>query len=308
MSNPTRTAYLAFRGFEKQLAEDLKTPYVVYDRLFVAEGEAQKTYWAQNIWFNVQSLKINSITHGANALRAIQRSWWPYHIDHSRRLKLIQEKLPRVTNNRLDFGSALPSSPLGSFTLIDHDELLFSGRCSELVPDGAFEFNENKLLPPSRAYLKLWEIFTRLNIRPDAGQKCLELGASPGGWTWVLSDLEADVTAVDRAPLAANISKRMNVSFKKADAFSITPGVIDTPDWIFSDLICYPEKLYQFVSTWKNVYPDISFICTIKFQGDDHYGWVEKFEQIPGSSIIHLYHNKHEFTWVNLAGVRKSLT
>ena len=61
---------------------------------------------------------------------------------------------------------------------------------------GEYEFQEDKTSPPSRAYLKLWELFTRLGHWPRSGERVLDLGASPGGWTFVLANqLGANVVA-----------------------------------------------------------------------------------------------------------------
>ena len=89
---------------------------------------------------------------------------------------------------------------------------------------GEYEFEEDKRSPPSRAYLKLWELFTRLGYWPQAGDRVLDLGCSPGGWTWVLAtQLGAMVVAVDRSPLARNLMEHRNVEFLKGDAFTLTP-------------------------------------------------------------------------------------
>ena len=63
------------------------------------------------------------------------------------------------------------------------------------------EFIEDKHSPSSRAYLKLWETFTRFQEYPKEGDKCLELGAAPGGWTWVLANLGCKVTLSIEPPL-----------------------------------------------------------------------------------------------------------
>ena len=60
--------------------------------------------------------------------------------------------------------------------------------------------------PPNRAYLKLWEALTLAANMPDGrmprpGELCLDLGSSPGGWSWVLQKLGARVISVDKAPL-----------------------------------------------------------------------------------------------------------
>ncbi len=85
-------------------------------------------------------------------------------------------------------------------------------------PNGEWNFNEDKINPPSRAYLKLWEFFTRFQIFPDKNDICLDLGACPGGWTWVLSGLAKQVIAYDKSPLDARVMALPNVVFHAEDA------------------------------------------------------------------------------------------
>lgn len=162
---------------------------------------------------------------------------------------------------------------------------------------GEVHFHEDKT-PPSRAYLKLWEAFLRTQRVPSKGEECLELGASPGSWTWVLQGLGLKVTAVDKAPLADHIQALPNVTFLKKDAFSLKPTDFPEVTWVFSDLICTPEKLYSFVMNWLELSPSTRFVCTLKFLGDADFEIVDRFAKIKGSEIIHLYHNKHELTWI----------
>ena len=42
------------------------------------------------------------------------------------------------------------------------------------------------------------------------------------------------------------------------------------------------------------------FVCTIKFQGETEHATAARFAAIPGSTLRHLYHNKHELTWIKL--------
>lgn len=73
-------------------------------------------------------------------------------------------------------------------------------------------------------------------------------------------------------------------------------------DWWFSDIICYPEKALQLTENWKKSGLVKNMVSTIKFQGQTDHETVKKFLKIPGSSVFHLYNNKHEITWVNLEG------
>ncbi|WP_457844104.1 SAM-dependent methyltransferase, partial [Staphylococcus aureus] len=79
---------------------------------------------------------------------------------------------------------AAPTAPLGSWTLLAPDRMLAAARCSSPFPNGEVGFIEDKAGPPNRAYLKLWEALVRLRRWPQPGERCLDLGASPGGWTY----------------------------------------------------------------------------------------------------------------------------
>ncbi len=288
--------YLAPEGLEEALASELKHITARYGRLFLAEGPLQEVYWVQNIWLSPQIISFKSIKDAANKLRALQALWAYYPNVSIRRGELIAENLPYFAPKPLTFLSPLPKAPLGSWTLLDEGTLLCSPHCSSPFANGEVRFIETKE-PPSRAYLKLWEFFTKSGTWPKKGDVCLELGASPGSWTWVLQQLGANVTAVDRAPL----DPKINATFLKKDAFSLRPEDFPNVQWVFSDLICYPEKLYQWLQPWLK--KDIQFVCTLKFQGKNEYNAIQQFKEIEGSALTHLFHNKHELTWSKTKGM-----
>ena len=85
------------------------------------------------------------------------------------------------------------------------------------------------------------------------------------------------------------------------NAFGMTPDKVGPMTWLFSDVICYPEKLYRYVLAWLESGACGNFVCTLKFQGDAHYRVIDDFAAIPGSRVVHLFHNRHELTWMRLA-------
>ncbi len=294
------TGYLAPPDLEKNLRQELKNVIHEYDRLFIANGAPQTAYWAQNIWLDPQIIQFDSISDAAKKLREIQKLWSFYPYKNIRRGTLITEKLPYFPSKPLTFPSIIPNTPLGSWALLDANTILASPHCSSLFPQGEVHFQESKI-PPSRAYLKLWEALTRAGTFPKEGDVCLEVGASPGSWTWVLEQLGATVIAVDRALLDPSIAALPRVTFLKKDAFSLTPKDFPKLDWIFSDLICYPEKLLDWVKQWIDINAKVNFVCTLKFQGEVSDIIIKEFQKIEGSHIVHLFHNKHELTWFKLA-------
>lgn len=299
----TITGYLAAEGFEEQLREELGGRITTeHGRLFLVEGEGHAA-WAANIWSDVQDVEIASIGDAATKLKNIQRNWAPYVVAQSGRIKLIAEKLPHVSAKPLTFGQPLHAAPLGSFTLTAPDRMLFAANCASARPNGVFDFNEDREGPPSRAYLKLWEGLTRHAALfggglPKAGDICLDLGSSPGGWTWVLGSLGADVTAIDKAPLAPNVAAMKTVRWEQGSAFALEPARFPRVDWLCSDVICYPARLLKLVERWLAASDVRNAVCTLKFQGETDHATARAFAAIPGSQVLHLYHNKHELTWL----------
>lgn len=300
---PSFTAYLAPQDFIHELTDELGGDVEdVYDRLVIAAGPPRPVIWADNVWLNPRFIEIESIGDAAQKLKAIQRNWVNYAFDLHRRSDLITEKLPHVSGKPIKFPSTLPTAPLGSWTLVENNLMLASPACSSPYPNGAYIFEENKTDAPNRAYLKLWEILTRLQKFPKADETCLDLGSSPGGWTWVLQTLGANVISVDKAALAPDIAALPNIRYIQQSAFGLDPAEIGRVDWLFSDIICYPEKALRLVENWKKSGLVRNMVSTIKFQGKTDHEIVRKFMEIAGSSAFHLYNNKHEITWVNLEG------
>lgn len=302
MTATTTTAYLAADGFEGQLQEELRRRGVVprgtHGRLLVCDGPSVATAWAANVWHDCVELPVASIGTAAKALRDIQRNWAMYAPLHHRRAALIQGRLPHVSAKPIVFPAAAPAAPLGSWTLLAPDRLLAAARCSAPFANGEVELIEDKVGPPSRAYLKLWEALVRLRRWPQPGARCLDLGASPGGWTWVLARLGADVVAIDKAPLDPRVAAMAGVEWRGESAFALDPASVGPVDWLFSDVICYPARLFTLVERWRASGLVRNFVCTIKFQGETDHDTAEAFAAIPGAAVLHLHNNKHELTFL----------
>jgi 23S rRNA (cytidine2498-2'-O)-methyltransferase len=295
------TAYLAPLGFEAELEVELGAISARYGRLLVAEGPPREAAWAQNTWLEPTMLEVASIGEASRALRSIQRNWHPYAFHLHRRTQLLTERLPPNRFRPLRFPSAPPDAPLGSFTFVESDKLLFSASCSSPFANGEPRFEEDKIGPPSRAYLKVWEALTRLGVRPGPGERCLDLGSSPGGWTWALAKLGAEVTSIDKAPLDPKVLAMPGVHYEQGSAFGLDPRTIERPyDWFFSDVICYPRRLYELVERFIEAGAARRFVCTLKFQGATDHDTARAFAAIPGSKVFHLAHNRHELTWAKV--------
>jgi len=299
-SGPGLTAYLAADGFVENLRDELGDCVIeTRGRLVVARGAARPACWAANIWFDAELRKIASIGDAARQLRSMQRNWALYPTGLFRRAALIEEKLPPFRPRPHVFPAPAPSSPLGSWTLWQNDLVLASPRCQSAFRHGEVVFAEDHVGPPSRAYLKLWEALTVLGRMPGPGDRCVDLGAAPGGWTWVLARLGCDVVAVDKADLDPRVLALPNVEFRRESAFALDPASLGPVDWLCCDVICYPDRLLQLVQRWRRS-GVAKLICSVKFQGDTDLEAVGACAAVPGSRLVHLHHNKHELTWLVL--------
>lgn len=293
------TCYHAAPFFLHYLEDELPIPSRRDGDLLTVDGKIQNVYWVRNIWKKPFIAQFDSIKEAATILRGIQRNWAPYPYRLIRRTMLISEALPKLPSKPKAFPSLLPDSPMGSFTLLDEHSMMASALCSSPWPNGELVFQEDRESPPSRAYRKLWEALLIAGSVPQPGEHCIDAGASPGGWTWALAKLGTKVSAIDRAALDDYVAAMPGVSYIKHNAFSIEPKDIGPVDWLFSDIICYPPKLYEWVNKWLESGLCNNYICTIKMQGNT---WdketVRRLANIPGSKVMHLWHNKHELTWM----------
>lgn len=112
------------------------------------------------------------------------------------------------------------------------------GRARMKLPAGA----------PSRATAKLLEALTWIGIGPGPGELCVDLGAAPGGWTFVLLGRKARVIAVDRAAMAPAIAKDRRLTHVRGNAFDFRP---DEPvDWLFCDMVHKPTEVAKLLARW----------------------------------------------------------
>ena len=285
-----------FEGeLEKELLADGRPPLWQHGRLMLHMA-GPTPLWAATVWLEPELVAFKSIGEAVKLLTSRGLFWGQVPGACHRRAALIAQELR--PQRRMRYLQAQRSA--GGWMVLDENTMLISARCSHPQPNGCCEFKEDKSSPPSRAYLKLWELFTVFACRPAAGERVFDMGACPGGWTWVLAGLGCNVVAVDKAPLDPIIAAMPGVEVVQDSAFGLRPASCGQVDWFFSDIICYPEKLLQLVRRWREEGTVKNFVCTVKLQGPEVDATLASFREIPGSRLIHLYANKHEVTWVLL--------
>jgi len=291
------TAYLAADGFVDELVAELGQVTSVHGRLILSERARRPAAWAADVWLDPVIIPITSISAAVKVLRGIHRYWTPYSFHLHRRIKLISEQLCEDSLVPAVFPAPAPRVSHGGWTLLDEHTILAAKHRSCPWPNGEVEFIEDHTTPPSRAYLKLWELFSRIKVWPKVGERCLDLGACPGGWTWVLQRLGASVVAVDKAPLAPRVARLPGVECRQESAFGLKP---EPTDWLFSDVICEPARLLKLVERWLAAGTVRNIVCTLKFKETTDHTSARAFAAIPGSRLLHLHHNRHELTWFRL--------
>lgn len=82
----------------------------------------------------------------------------------------------------------------------------------------------------------------------------------------------------------------------------MAPSSVGPVDWLLSDVICYPERLYRLLERWLESGLSRNMVCSVKFQGRTDHALIRRFAAIPGARLVHLRHNRHELTWYRVAG------
>lgn len=294
-----RQIYHCNPRFSAELKAELPDAHELAPGLFASAASSLPAF-AEDIWFDAEQVSFQSISEASKILRVAGKYWHHHPVSHIRRATLIQENLRKTP--KLDFTFPPTAFPeIGCFSLLDPHTLLYASRRWKRAPMGQYPFIEDKVNPPNRAYLKLWEALSLLEEYPKPGQTTMDLGASPGGWSYVLQSFGAQVIAVDKAPLAANIAKKPLIQSLQQSAFALNPNDFKRIDLLVCDIACYPERLYELVQQWLKAGNVQQMICTIKLQGETNFTEIQKFQAIPSALVLHLSCNKNELTFFHPA-------
>jgi len=144
-----------------------------------------------------------------------------------------------------------------------------------------------------------------MGTAPAAGAACVDLGASPGGWTATLRKRGARVVAVDRAPLDPPLDRDPEIATVIGNAFNFTPSA--PVDWLVCDVVAEPQRSLALVERWLSESLCRNLVVTIKFKGRADYGRLAALPALFArvrprfARVKQLAHNKNEVT-VMVAG------
>ena len=107
---------------------------------------------------------------------------------------------------------------------------------------------------PSRSALKLEEALLSLLDERERGawlkpgMRAADLGAAPGGWTWVLTRHHIHVSAIDNGPLQPQLLDTGLVRHLREDGFHWSPD--RTLDWMVCDMVDQPRRVAARMADW----------------------------------------------------------
>jgi len=163
---------------------------------------------------------------------------------------------------------------------------------------------------PSRSAQKLAEaIVVFLGARESellrSGQRAVDLGAAPGGWTWVLANRGLSVVAVDNGPLKGEVAHDPRVRHLRADGLTWRPP--RPVDWLVCDIVERPARVAEVVADWIAEGDAHSAIFNLKLPMKKRYDEVRRCEALIRQrlraagvratlGLRHLYHDREEVT------------
>ena len=161
---------------------------------------------------------------------------------------------------------------------------------------------------PSRSALKLEEaLLTLLGAEERArlikpGMCAADLGASPGGWSWILARHHFRVLAVDNGPMAEAALATGVVEHIRADGFSWKPP--KPQDWLVCDMVEAPRKVAARMAEWFAhgwcEHAVFNLKLPMKKRWDETRSCLQAFADLAGKPLTirarQLYHDREEIT------------
>jgi 23S rRNA (cytidine2498-2'-O)-methyltransferase len=161
---------------------------------------------------------------------------------------------------------------------------------------------------PSRSALKLEEALLTLLTDEERkrllrdGMRGADLGAAPGGWSWVLMRNGLHVTAIDNGPLRQHLLDSGRVDHLRADGFHWQPK--SPLDWMVCDMVEQPRRVAERMATWLREgwcrHAIFNLKLPMKKRWDETRLCLELFEQQAGIPLLvrarQLYHDREEIT------------
>ncbi len=161
---------------------------------------------------------------------------------------------------------------------------------------------------PSRSALKLEEALLVLLSADERkrllreGMRAADLGAAPGGWTWVLTRHKLQVIAIDNGPLREHVMDTGLVQHLRADGFAWHPS--KPLDWMVCDMVEQPSRVAARMAEWFREgwcrHAIFNLKLPMKKRWQETRLCLDRFEAQAGMPLTirakQLYHDREEIT------------
>jgi len=216
-------------------------------------------------------------------------------------LEKIQKKMSRVAKLSKEGMPRGPNFTEGFFVhFVDFDQAFVSFK--------AFSQGQQRMSmdaeAPSRSFLKLEEAFRVFGREPHEGERVVDLGAAPGGWSYSALKRGALVTAVDNGPLKDPVKSYHGLHHLTVDAFSYKPDEKRGVDWLLCDILEKPDMILNLLHKWLSNPWCHYFIVNLKVGRADPIFLLKEVKD-PQRGLLpychrlimrHLYHDREEIT------------
>jgi 23S rRNA (cytidine2498-2'-O)-methyltransferase len=247
--------------------------------------------WALHVWVP-DSAQANRLSRSAETLQRAVEMRAPSLDAHWADRRVASAHAARDTRGFLaQVCLAAPNVALvGGLPAVESVSLHPGGRARMRVPEAA----------PSRAAMKLEEAFDWLGHGPERGETCVDLGAAPGGWTFVVMERGARVIAVDPGAMAPALMQRRGLTRIRGSAFDFEPH--EPVDWLFCDMVWRPLEVAALLAKWARRRWARFLVANIKLPMRRKVEFLARIRAIlseggwEGVRFRHLYHDREEIT------------
>lgn len=222
-------------------------------------------------------------------------------------LRLCEKEWPEASRRYRRPGAMVHPSDGDVLQLMRTQEGLWSGAgplsvLTDTCPGGLHRMKMDGQAP-SRSYLKMEEALDRMGVQIRSGERVLDFGAAPGGWTWSFLKRGCRVTAIDRGPMRCDAASEGCLVHLREDGMVWRPPREEVPvDWLVSDMLIPSGKAMGLLRRWIGGGWARRYVINLKLPQSKPWPVVEKHLEyvhgVPGfeGSIRQLYHDRREVT------------
>jgi 23S rRNA (cytidine2498-2'-O)-methyltransferase len=322
------------RGYEEFLKKELVDlrnikVNVTGDSFLICNGEINQSVFAHYMAYRPVEIKEDSVNQIGGAIydyffkenkdKRIESSWPCVFLNSkdieglSRRASSINDSFKNIIKKRMSRVSKL--AVYNSLQESNYYEglLVFVNDFKKAYVATDFIFNGQRRMAdnpdaPSRSFLKVEEAYSILKQKPNNSDIVVDLGASPGGWSYSAYLNGATVYSVDNGELKGGAKNNPKIIHYKTDAFKFMPD--KRVDWLFCDIVEEPHHVLKLIEEWVRRKLCRFFIVNLKFGHADVMNLIKNIENSDSIlkqntsffKLIHLFHDRDEVT---LTGIVK---